>query len=124
MRISDWSSDVCSSDLFALQVGKLVAEYRRVQPCAAAEIVLRTELEAVHDLLIGRPGRYHGAVVAGVIAAAAETAGVEAIDLGVVVRLPLHADLRRERLPAVAVDNFGIADQRGDRKSTRLKYSH
>src|SRR3546814_16238996 len=77
MRISDWSSDVCSSDLFALQVGKLVAEYRRVQPCAAAEIVLRTELEAVHDLLIGRPGRYHGAVVAGVIAAAAETARSE-----------------------------------------------
>src|SRR3546814_12745898 len=48
-------------------------------------------------------------------------AGVEAIDLGVVVRLPLHADLRRERLPAVAVDKFGIADQRGEIAARRAE---
>src|SRR3546814_3161182 len=58
MRISDWSSDVCSSDLARL---------------------------------------------AQIIAAAAIAAGPEAVEIGVVVGLPGHPDLRIEGVPAIAI---------------------
>src|SRR3546814_2541116 len=109
MRISDWSSDVCSSDLARL---------------------------------------------AQIIAAAAIAAGPEAVEIGVVVGLPGHPDLRIEGVPAIAIvegvagaileDDRAARDCGGkdsidpgmlllarvacaeveDRKSTRLNSSH
>src|SRR3546814_4664130 len=43
MRISDWSSDVCSSDLLAVQMPAIVAEDKRLQRA-------RTLAETIIDL--------------------------------------------------------------------------
>src|SRR3546814_3917511 len=41
MRISDWSSDVCSSDLFAAPVIRKIGEEVRRDPALAAKVELR-----------------------------------------------------------------------------------
>src|SRR3546814_5328852 len=52
MRISDWSSDVCSSDLFAVAVAGAEAE-RRIVPAARG----RNALFGRADLVFERPER-------------------------------------------------------------------
>src|SRR3546814_7022650 len=52
MRISDWSSDVCSSDLFAVAVAGAEAE-RRIVPAARG----RNALLGRADLVFERPER-------------------------------------------------------------------
>src|SRR3546814_9779340 len=88
MRISDWSSDVCSSDLFAvrraldrgLSLGYLDAQLRLRfgddQPNAVKTIIdtsrdpvtlerLRTELDAMAPQLVGRDGDGDGSLWTG-----------------------------------------------------------
>src|SRR3546814_15124441 len=56
MRISDWSSDVCSSDLVAAEVGKefLAEGHSPHSPEARAERAKRVELRARAEGLIER----------------------------------------------------------------------
>src|SRR3546814_17562833 len=66
MRISDWSSDVCSSDLVLLQ-----DVLRR-----AADVVGRDLADEARDIDAGRAGLDAGRVVAGVAAAGLDQRGL------------------------------------------------
>src|SRR3546814_4606088 len=101
MRISDWSSDVCSSDLEAAQRHPA----QRVQVAQPAGAVLEVGLE----------------VVGGVAEAFVPLALLFRLGKEVVARGP---DLvRRDRSgQRTAVGDVG--DQRADRKITRLNSSH
>src|SRR3546814_2054845 len=106
MRISDWSSDVCSSDL-------------------GLEALLRRPAE-----LAGRLRGVDG--VAQIVAGAVVDEGDQAAaGLAARARLQLvdqvadHADHRNVALFAVAADVVGLAGAAlRDRKSTRLNSSH
>src|SRR3546814_6104624 len=107
MRISDWSSDVCSSDLVEpdLHRARLFARDRR-HAVDALEQALRIDLEQ----LVVR-GRDHAAVI-----------GEGAIDQlrGQHRMAKLETDLAG--LKADFDIAFGLVEQ--DRKSTRLNSSH
>src|SRR3546814_20679807 len=48
MRISDWSSDVCSSDLNSLALGRYIAnERKRDKSCIANQIAVRKGIKAI-----------------------------------------------------------------------------
>src|SRR3546814_10170765 len=121
MRISDWSSDVCSSDLFLL--------HRPQQAARLVEIaVVGPTVERGEALL---PGIRAAATVGGTISARA---------------VPRHADEERTIMPIVGrPPRLAVGHQRGqiilhrliverserrgvieilDRKSTRLNSSH
>src|SRR3546814_17367559 len=52
MRISDWSSDVCSSDLFyqdAAKLGITVQFVRRIEECTDSEGIYLTNYETIRD---------------------------------------------------------------------------
>src|SRR3546814_7033974 len=107
MRISDWSSDVCSSDLFA--VPQPLALERMVEPYGAEGRVVRDEKE--HRLL--QP--------------------VHFISAGTRKPLPILMeclrvfDLARESRALARGSLFQLAGfslARRDRKSTRLNSSH
>src|SRR3546814_8558280 len=115
MRISDWSSDVCSSDLRIARIEKPALARDRIVRGAAEEI-------GIEDLLISSGRRSAGA------------AG-DAIDIVVEPHRPAVAPLLAEHAPVVdreARRLFGVgiasADldrfQKADRKSTRLNSSH
>src|SRR3546814_1389345 len=105
MRISDWSSDVCSSDLMAdilpsaggAEVGQLAAP---------PEQPLLIEEGADHHLIIVQATRSHPQILAAGNGAAG--AGGMAEDVGL------------RHLPRIA----GRIGGQGDRKSTRLNSSH
>src|SRR3546814_1365133 len=101
MRISDWSSDVCSSDLLRLEREKLVAGLRRLQSTAR-------RLAGADERVDRRAG---------------------AVDIADHARL--HAQRIFKRPDAVFPARIGIGDhlgmvagERTDRKSTRLNSSH
>src|SRR3546814_9107168 len=112
MRISDWSSDVCSSDLLAHQLGgflmppdraseQLVGEPRpRDQHRRAAAELERGALGPLAKL-IDRAGRH------------ADLGGRE-----------LHRSGGGEMLEKLALERGGPVIAGGDRKSTRLNSSH
>src|SRR3546814_9318956 len=117
MRISDWSSDVCSSDLgFALS-GELRLAVERAPAQRAGERgdgQRRIEAAAVERASARGDGAVDVAVPAG-----GEIARVEAVEGGVELpagrRLPCDVAARIER---------AAGRGRADRKSTRLNSSH
>src|SRR3546814_3840550 len=103
MRISDWSSDVCSSDLVAY---------------TATQYALLSSLMSVARTVLASPG---GAV-------AAETGWVTFFLITTVAAIPgiLLAWWMVRRTPPVqeAATEAGLRHGRPDRKSTRLNSSH
>src|SRR3546814_3224909 len=63
MRISDWSSDVCSSDLFADALSDLMASGRLPRAGFALLQALDAALRRDGPLNDGSPGRERGAVL-------------------------------------------------------------
>src|SRR3546814_6477384 len=106
MRISDWSSDVCSSDLFGLALRMVVLAFLLFAPLAAAWMMLA---ESTAYLFAGSGGL--GAALAWVPAIA-----VYAVLFG----LMLGA------LPALCIEYFLCRRflRQAERKSTRLNSSH
>src|SRR3546814_4263562 len=98
MRISDWSSDVCSSDLTGLARAEVVEDHE--DPFLGA----RDFLEMVSEL--GVPARRR---------APAEGADVRTLCLGVFGALGLRQVRGQDNVLRIAV---------GDRKSARLNSSH
>src|SRR3546814_4355972 len=106
MRISDWSSDVCSSDLEA-GGHELVSHDVRSRPALRRGLLLEgTEAEDVVDVPVGVDDR-------------AEPVGVPGAKALVVRRrADLVAGVEQQEAP-VGVEGGGVAERR-DRKSTRL----
>src|SRR3546814_6742693 len=108
MRISDWSSDVCSSDLkHKARIAELASQARQIiedkkVPCSG-ELEYRFTDGAIRTLLINESLRRQLASGALVIA-----------------RLGDHYEL----LPRAAADKVRERDAGIDRKSTRLNSSH
>src|SRR3546814_1725914 len=100
MRISDWSSDVCSSDLIRLLSGEEEAE-------AAGHGVLSAIPEA-HGIAVDLGG------------GSLELAEVSDGKVGRCASFPLGV----LRLPALRQDGEQAFERAIDRKSTRLKSSH
>src|SRR3546814_9130179 len=105
MRISDWSSDVCSSDLRKSSLQATVRDAERQH----------FEVIAMHALVIPRRAR---TVVAEIATFHRRIAREPA---GVIVE-SLLAAVRTARCRLAMGDNAGTA--RTDRKSTRLNSSH
>src|SRR3546814_3351028 len=101
MRISDWSSDVCSSDLAALDIEQRQTLCNMATEMSAFCAIIAPD-EQVFAALEGRPFAPHGAAWD---AAVAQWRG-----------LASHPDARFDREVTV--------DAAEDRKSTRLNSSH
>src|SRR3546814_15380035 len=87
----------------ALELRIFVDEAREIEGKAAIEkSLLQADLETVFGFLVIGSGRLR-ARLAQIIAAAAIAAGPEAVEIGVVVGLPGHPDLRIEGVPAIAI---------------------
>src|SRR3546814_12318599 len=83
MRISDWSSDVCSSDLYSRSSG-LAAPLRRDSAAGiAAVMAAKWDLELGGGLVIANPIPAEAEIPAQKIAAHIETALAEAVAEGV-----------------------------------------
>src|SRR3546814_1382575 len=114
MRISDWSSDVCSSDL--------------PSPLAEVDYALRWNAPAYRDLLIGIAAglgvHHHPGPIAAV--QADDKGGIAAVEL--VGAGALAADLFLDASGTAALLATGQPGRRWvdwrDRKSTRLNSSH
>src|SRR3546814_1013951 len=63
MRISDWSSDVCSSDLFNVDVGQPQLNARPLQPVQDTSVA--QGLDSLGNLFVDTGRAVKGAVVAG-----------------------------------------------------------
>src|SRR3546814_9184373 len=104
MRISDWSSDVCSSDLLEIVVLAVVAR-QDAEP--GAILVIHHVVPAIApEALVPR--------------AVARLSGRQLEQLGRREALGLHPEI----LVAVADAALGIEAVAEDRKSTRLNSSH
>src|SRR3546814_3192481 len=128
MRISDWSSDVCSSDLLDLQDALTIQPVLRLAHQAGADA-------AVLPVGIDRHGVEPAAVA---VVAAADAAGHRAgtlgqEDLGIGAALPQRDVARRVVVPdgeaaALPQRRAGgkvvVGVRPDDRKSTRLNSSH
>src|SRR3546814_7992132 len=111
MRISDWSSDVCSSDLGAAEGARLGD--------AAIGLELRHAAGARRlDLAIGRAGDGAADDFRGV-GAGVQREGDQRIPVGALQELEALTQLDHELQLAEAV-----VEQEQDRKSTRLNSSH
>src|SRR3546814_4526332 len=132
MRISDWSSDVCSSDLVCDQISDAVLDlfltedpYARVA-CETLtttnRIVLAGEVRGPQSL-VSKSGKVNKKKIEEVARATVKKIGYEQAGFHwktAKVEILLHgqsADI------AVGVDAAGNKDE-GDRKSTRLNSSH
>src|SRR3546814_4131259 len=102
MRISDWSSDVCSSDLFGEQL-------------AAVKFVL-PELEALRGAILNH------AVAAGTLDGPSLTSQLHRAGYGATVESILRPKIYM--IAACARVGADTARVRQDRKSTRLNSSH
>src|SRR3546814_2801191 len=111
MRISDWSSDVCSSDLLLGQVGQPLPGHRRVEITAARQRKDQLFL-GLGELVFELRRR----IVEICLAARVEVVVVELAEG--LVDLP-HASANA-RLSCL----FITTSRFGDRKSTRLNSSH
>src|SRR3546814_9312845 len=116
MRISDWSSDVCSSDL-PVDAGQPFLPDLRAQPLFDRIVTARPEIEI--DQFAGTLAQTMADIVAGddeigalLVTAAQNDVGVGMAGVEVVDRHPV--ELRSEIL----------LHPRQDRKSTRLNSSH
>src|SRR3546814_5878385 len=105
MRISDWSSDVCSSDLALDHAGRLLRPDSRMVVLADADSIAAVPASRWPALTM------HSEVIV------------------LLLGDPLERDPPRAPLPfatpmhRVELD-LGVASQRQDRKSTRLNSSH
>src|SRR3546814_5952900 len=108
MRISDWSSDVCSSDLLAQELGAQIND--KLGLVAELSIGSRIESHAARKNLQPLPG------IRNIIAVASGKGGVGKSTVAANLALALAAEGARVGL----LD----ADIYGDRKSTRLNSSH
>src|SRR3546814_8339121 len=113
MRISDWSSDVCSSDLGTLRLGDLGSDEARQAGIAASADGFNRARTAC------RGGLFEGGAADGedqlLIFALDGRVGVAGVDRS------------GEALVALArqyVRNLHLVEERGDRKSTRLNSRH
>src|SRR3546814_6506034 len=93
MRISDWSSDVCSSDLFGDGPGNEVLGRRQVTEARRCADVLA--LQAVEQLLLGPAHVALDQVAAGILVRFEPAAG----DFAGIGRRVDRAQVRVERLP-------------------------
>src|SRR3546814_10898922 len=107
MRISDWSSDVCSSDLLP------------GCPDAAGE---RLDVDLMADAGAGR----HDPEIVEVLLRPAQEAVAAAVALELQVQIGLDGVRRAVAVhhDGVVDDQVGLDDRREDRKSTRLNSSH
>src|SRR3546814_1360488 len=103
MRISDWSSDVCSSDLRRVDAGDALGGSEHAHRCELAGAALD---EGAAGVLEGAAGGEHRVE---------DEHGSPAELLGHAVHV---------RLGEVGLLVAGEPDEAGDRKSTRLKSSH
>src|SRR3546814_10337889 len=103
MRISDWSSDVCSSDLYRLQ-GQKTAAFEIVEALGRAP--------DVHCLPVGNAGN-----ISAYWLGYSEMAGIAAS------YSPYHAEGRFLDAP-LTNKRPRMAGYQADRKSTRLNSSH
>src|SRR3546814_2447168 len=120
MRISDWSSDVCSSDLGAAEVVELVHEHRAEIDLKHLEHAVRVDAQhlGAHPVDVGIYVRRLGVVER----EHADQAG----DLVGGADHVLHRRLQNLRSAAALVldhhlESTGVAE---DRQSTRLNSSH
>src|SRR3546814_6102101 len=122
MRISDWSSDVCSSDLLQIGYDRLAGRMAEPVPLAddPALLVERGDPEAVGLPIEVYPaeivflGEVPRAVVHGV--AVVDRKGVELVAGAGVVDVAGRLAVGKGKRP--------VEGGRGDRKSTRLNSSH
>src|SRR3546814_10546884 len=123
MRISDWSSDVCSSDLFL--EGALIAAW--AVGCERCYIYLRDEYPAVREILLQEIAKLEAAGLtkhcplelrrgAGAYICGEESAMLESIEG--------KRGLPRHRPPYIAEIGLFGRPTLEDRKSTRLNSSH
>src|SRR3546814_6436866 len=127
MRISDWSSDVCSSDLGYIKARVGVELYRAVvedrgggQPalCDDLGIEVRLELRAGLARGIGAVDRGGGGIEADAADIGEHVAGSIVEDDDRAVAHPLGAEARKLAAHRRDRDPLGAAvDRRGDRKS-------
>src|SRR3546814_9711022 len=154
MRISDWSSDVCSSDLFsavatlrfdsALPAARSRVELGALLVCAGAATLMSSAL--VFLLALGARGldlfELDTVPIAGIVMTALLTLIVAAGQVGRYFQIRFKAIVRIERGPYIRAglvamlrgvliallvshaSGFVYAPQGMDRKSTRLNYSH
>src|SRR3546814_2786578 len=118
MRISDWSSDVCSSDLPVAQVGQVVAAGDAELGQGALDAVLEHLLQAVPGVG-GAFARLVDAVLDHVAHGVAAVVGELARGL---LQVQAFLDQPFEQLGALGLGAAERADA-GDRKSTRLNSS-
>src|SRR3546814_14194830 len=106
MRISDWSSDVCSSDLLGEQVDVLARDGQQVErPAQQPARQLAVALDAVERVLDPLPGA--GGIL--VLALRTQRQDRHALDVG----LLLHADLAGGQTePGAAGEHKGSATGR------------
>src|SRR3546814_10673914 len=98
MRISDWSSDVCSSDLDRLLGDFAQSDYRVFVP-----VTIDRQFRTARNLTSALTGQQH-----------------QIKSVGNLVNAIFNGDARHVRTP-----NSPIRERKaGDRKSTRLKSSH
>src|SRR3546814_9357753 len=103
MRISDWSSDVCSSDLLFPSLVGSTAEWKKHLPRIAG---------MAFDWIFLNPFHYPG--FSGSLYAVKDYYALN----------PLFAGRSRKSADAILADFVEAAEKRGDRKSTRLNSSH
>src|SRR3546814_10432720 len=125
MRISDWSSDVCSSDLHAPTRGRILARQPAIDGRSAGDLVRgflrcrhrvrrRPQLDSILRLqarLLLRPARIHLRVR-------------RADFLLRVADEPSRARARRTRGLNHVCSSLDLSHRWPDRTSTRLNYSH
>src|SRR3546814_4379194 len=114
MRISDWSSDVCSSDLEESGHGSPRASGIEFDPAGLA-VALEHDLPALADA-VERLGQLAGAPEGLAVDRDDDVARAEADAVG--RRAALHAGDHHAR------PHLGHVELLGDRKSTRLNSSH
>src|SRR3546814_6420641 len=123
MRISDWSSDVCSSDLNATTAAWIAAEVGISD--VHAEVTPAGKLDVIRQL------QDDGHVVAMVGDGVNDAAALAAADLGLAMGGGTDAAIAASDITIVSGDLTVVVDAirlarrtLGDRKSTRLNSSH
>src|SRR3546814_2040995 len=123
MRISDWSSDVCSSDLWwcggtgKRKVARAVTARKLLSSVAAQQPQAEPVLRIVPPLRNAQPrfGRQRNETGVGVL--------VAVLDLHRLACIEVEAPPFDGHVLRTAADQEGL-DAAGDRKSTRLTSSH
>src|SRR3546814_5453985 len=119
MRISDWSSDVCSSDLFWSPIDKASGPTERVGKLVQTHVVpFRDRFTFVED---------DGGVAPGITAidAGGHTPGMMAFHIeSEGKRLMVTADVANHYVLSLQRPDWEVSFDMKDRKSTRLNSSH